>query len=82
MLELAVEAACLFSRTIARVRLSADSSTRDAISILIAQEVVFGLRLKKFWDEGSSSLTASVAEDRGRCCKSCSWTFSGPCSFL
>ena len=44
MLELAVEAACFFSKIAARVRLSADSSTRHAINILIAQEVIFGFR--------------------------------------
>lgn len=48
MLLLAVEAACFFSRTAARVKLSADSSTRDAMNILIAQEVVFGFRWIKF----------------------------------
>lgn len=77
--ELAVEAACFFSRTAARVKLSADSRTRDAINILIAQEVAFGFRSKRFWGKGSSSLAECVTEDRGR---SCSWTWSGSCSFL
>ena len=47
-LELAVEAACFFSRIAARVKLSAESRTRNAINILIAQEVVLGFRWKKF----------------------------------
>ena len=44
MLELAVETACFFSRTAARVKLRADSRIRKAMNILIAQEVVFGFR--------------------------------------
>ena len=53
MLEVAVEAACFFSKIAARVKLSADSRTRDATNILIAQEVILGFRWKKlrYWGE-------------------------------
>lgn len=83
MLELAVEAACFFSKIAARVKLRADSSTRHATNILIAQEVIFGFRWKKLkklgGKGGGSSLAVPGEEGRGR---SWSWTCWGLCSFL
>lgn len=76
-----MEAACFFSKIAARVKLSAESRTRHATNILIAQEVILGFRSKMFryWGEGCSALAESGEEGRGR---SCSSTCSPSCSFL